>query len=419
MTQWWVAARRPKGLAAMIPWEGLSDFYRDRGRHGGILSDRFHIMWQDRQVLGNQYGKAGRSMQIYPPDGPATRGQEETIEGDLPEEYLMMNRRDQIRADVENEFRDQDFYTSREYRLEDIEVPLLSVANWGGLLLHLRGNVHGYSWAGSKLKFLRFIVGRHDLPFYYDEEVEIQKSFLDAFLKGEDTVGWSVPGKLAPVNITLRKGNVGFNKPEKERTYPKREESHWPIPRTQYAKYFLHEDHSLSVATPQCESKSISYRALGTLEKPQSVQFTTPPFLRETEVTGHLTVHLNVSMTPEESSGQKDIDLFITLRHLDSADQEIFYTGTIGDPVPVCKGWLRVSLRGVCESHPRHRAYLPYRGYLSTDVQPVTPGEVYAVDIELWPTNVVVEEGGRLLLEVSSGDSQGSGIFQHNSEHDR
>ena len=230
---------------------------------------------------------------------------------------------------------------------------------------------------------MRFITGRHDLPFYYDEEVEIQKSFLDAFLKEEDTAGWSVPGKLAPVTITQRKDNVGFNIPEKEKAYPKREESHWPIPRTQYAKYFLHEDHSLSVAKPRVEAKSISYRALGTLENPQFVQFTTTPFRQETEVTGHITVHLNVSVTPKESSGQKDIDLFVTLRHVDPTGQEIFYTGTIGDPVPVCKGWLRVSLRAVCESHPRHRSYLPYREYHSTDIQPVAPGEVYAVDVEL------------------------------------
>jgi putative CocE/NonD family hydrolase len=40
-TQWRVAARKPKGLAAIIPWEGMSDYYRDRVRHGGILSDRF------------------------------------------------------------------------------------------------------------------------------------------------------------------------------------------------------------------------------------------------------------------------------------------------------------------------------------------------------------------------------------------
>lgn len=40
-TQWRVAARKPKGLAAIIPWEGMSDYYRDRVRHGGILSNVF------------------------------------------------------------------------------------------------------------------------------------------------------------------------------------------------------------------------------------------------------------------------------------------------------------------------------------------------------------------------------------------
>lgn len=40
-SQWRVAARQPKGLAAIIPWEGMSDYYRDRCRHGGILSNAF------------------------------------------------------------------------------------------------------------------------------------------------------------------------------------------------------------------------------------------------------------------------------------------------------------------------------------------------------------------------------------------
>jgi len=69
--------------------------------------------------------------------------------------------------------------------------------------------------------------------------------------------------------------------------------------------------------------------------------------------------------------------------------------------------------------HHRHREYVPHREYLSTDVQPVAPDTVYAVDIEIWPTNVVVEKGGCIVLEVSSGDTQGCGTFQHKSEIDR
>ena len=49
-SQWRVAARRPRGLAAIIPWEGMSDYYRDRCRHGGILSNTFISFWWNRQV---------------------------------------------------------------------------------------------------------------------------------------------------------------------------------------------------------------------------------------------------------------------------------------------------------------------------------------------------------------------------------
>ncbi|KAK0741128.1 X-Pro dipeptidyl-peptidase C-terminal non-catalytic domain-containing protein [Schizothecium vesticola] len=420
-SQWRVAARRPKGLAAIIPWEGMSDYYRDRCRHGGIYSDKFINVWWSRQVLTNQYGRAGRSSIVFPPDGPGARGQEETLEGDLPDEALVANRRDQTTDNEANRFRDDEYYASKEFRLEDIEVPVLSVANWGGILLHLRGNVLGYTYAGSKLKYLRFITGRHDLPFYYHEEVELQKSFLNAFLKGEDSVGWSVPGKVAPVTVTLRKGNVGFNNAEKEKVYEKREEEAWPIPRTQYTKFYLSGGHGLSKDKPAAgEKDQVSYDALGTLDNPRVVQFASAPFEEETEITGHIVAHLNVSVTPEApDKDDVDMDLFLTLRHLDAEGKEIFYTGTAGDPVPLCKGWLRVSNRKVHEENPKHKSWLPHREYLSTDVLPVKAGEVYGVDVELWPTNVVVGREGRIVLEVGSGDTQGSGIFQHNSGTDR
>lgn len=44
-TQWPVAALKPKGLSAIIPWEGMSDYYRDCARHGGILSNTFSELW--------------------------------------------------------------------------------------------------------------------------------------------------------------------------------------------------------------------------------------------------------------------------------------------------------------------------------------------------------------------------------------
>lgn len=128
-TQWRVAARQPKGLAAIIPWEGMSDYYRDRCRHGGILSNSFISFWWNRQVLSNQYGRPGRKAANWGPD---------TLEGDLSEEERESQRRDQTKDNVINRFRDDEYYASKDFNLADIKVPLLSVANWGGILLHLR-----------------------------------------------------------------------------------------------------------------------------------------------------------------------------------------------------------------------------------------------------------------------------------------
>lgn len=412
-SQWRVAALRPRGLAAMIPWEGMSDYYRDRCRHGGILADGFIRFWWNRQIITNQYGKPGRTQSNWGPD---------TIEGDLSEEELAQNRNDQNEDNAKNQYRDQPYYASKEYDLGNIQVPLLSVANWGGILLHLRGNIEGYTHAGSKLKYLRCIVGRHDLPFYYHDEVEIQRSFMDAFLKDEDRVGWSVPGKVPAVDMVLRKGDVGFNNPAAERAFDRRTEEAWPIPRTQYTHYYLDPDGSLSQQSPHLETgvSKVSYQALGTITTPHFVQFRTLPMPCETEITGHVTAHLNISATPYVgSSTPSDIDIFLTLRHFSAAGKEVFYTGTAGDPVPLCKGWLRVSLRKVNQKHHRNRPWLPQRDYFSTDVRPVLPGEVYPVDIEVWPTNVVLDKGSRLILEVSSGDTQGCGIFTHNEPSDR
>lgn len=285
--------------------------------------------------------------------------------------------------------------------------------------MHLRGNVEGYTQAGSELKYLRFITGRHDLPFYYSEEVDIQRSFLDAFLKGDDRAGWST-GQAPKVDLVLRKGDVGFNNAEAEKQFPRRTESEWPIARTQYTPFYLTPGRELVTERPATRPIKITYRALGSLDDPQVVQFTTAPFEQETEITGHIVAHLNVSMSPDPGAPTpRDIDLFLTLRYISPEGKEVFYTGTAGDPVPLCKGWQRVSLRKVNSDHCRHRAWLPHRDYYSTDVQPVIPGEVYPVDVEVWPTNVVVEKGGKIIFEVSSGDTQGSGIFQHNSPTDR
>ena len=55
ITQWQVASLQPPHLAAIIPWEGVSDKYRDDSRHGGIYNS-LQPGWYVKQVLPIQHG---------------------------------------------------------------------------------------------------------------------------------------------------------------------------------------------------------------------------------------------------------------------------------------------------------------------------------------------------------------------------
>ena len=71
--------------------------------------------------MSNQYGLGGRASRNWGPD---------TIEGQLTQEELQQNRQDQCIDTAEYKYRDEAYYKSKDFNLEDIEVPLLSVANW-------------------------------------------------------------------------------------------------------------------------------------------------------------------------------------------------------------------------------------------------------------------------------------------------
>ncbi|KAH0282522.1 galactose-binding like protein, partial [Aureobasidium sp. EXF-3399] len=319
-------------------------------RHGGILTAPFLKFWFNRQVKSNQYGLANRSKN--------QRGLD-TIKGDLSKEELKGNCRDQLINNSNNFFRDDEYYASRDYNLEDIEVPLLSFGNLGNIVVHLR-----------------VPIAVRKSPFKHD-------------------------------TIDAASGRAIQFRAEKE----------WPLARTTYTKYFLTPDLDFTPDEQQCQiHKRLSYPALTVPDDNSYHRFMTKPFDHDVEITGHIVAPVNVSVTPELTGGApKDIDVFVTVRHWAKDGSEIFYTGSIGDPVFVSKGWQRVSLRKINKDHPNHREYRPWRDSFSPDVQPVIPGEIYGVDIEIWPTQLVLQSGEKLSFEVSGGDTQGVGIFSHES----
>ena len=87
INQWHVASWQPPHLAAMIPWEGAADWYRDMTYHGGILCT-FWANWYNKQVMTVQYGLGKRGC-VNPNTGELASGPET-----LSDEELAKNRTD-------------------------------------------------------------------------------------------------------------------------------------------------------------------------------------------------------------------------------------------------------------------------------------------------------------------------------------
>jgi len=193
--QWMIAQHKPAGLAAIQPWQGTSDFYRDRTRQGGLYSNGFVDFWWNDCVLDNQNGNASSRYVDY------FTGERNTGVP-LTESELAANRFD-YKQDIQDHPLEDEWYASRSADLTNIEVPALVVANWGGLAAHLRGTILGYEGINSAEKWLRIQRGNYFLTFYDPQNVDIQRRFFDRFLKGDEKAWQDEPR----VRVEVRAAN--------------------------------------------------------------------------------------------------------------------------------------------------------------------------------------------------------------------
>jgi hypothetical protein len=131
----------------------------------------------------------------------------------------------------------------------------------------------------------------------------------------------------------------------------------------------------------------------------EGITFSTPPLRGETEITGPSALKLFVS------SSTADADLFAVLRVFDAAGKEVLFQGALDPKTPVGQGWLRASHRKL-----DRELSLPYRPYHTHDEkQPLKPGVPVELDIEIWPTCIVVPAGYRIALTVRGRDYEHDG----------
>lgn len=343
--QWYTAALNPPYLAAIAPWEGVSDPCRDTLSHGGIPETRYSEFWY--RAINNGARSASASLRRLTP-------------------WLMRRYPDRLR------------HVAAPPKFEDITVPALVGVSWSDQGPRTRGSVEGYTRIGSADKWL-YTHGRKMWQTYYSSEVlDVQRRFFDRFLKGEDNGFDAVPRVRVETRHDLR-------------TYSERFEQEWPIPDTRYVPLYL--DHGTASLAKTLPGQSESRRTFPVAGDELTFDVT---FDEDTEITGHTALRLWV-----QAKDANDMDLFVGLKKLDASGREVWFEGHDGfEEGHVAQGWIRVSHRALDPE-----ASTAYRPVLDpTKHWPLLPGQLVPVDIEIMPHSTFFEAGSTLVLVITGHD---------------
>ena len=382
MSQWAVASLQPPHLACIIPWEGTVDYYTEFTYPGGMLANGFIDFWWKNAVLSNQYNPDGR----------------------MSDDDLRSNRVEFPEFARHNPLRTK-AWTDRSGDISKIEVPFLSSSNWFSAGMHTRGNFLAFQNAPSPHKWLEVHIGSHAGEFYTVEGRELQKKFLDYWLKGIDT------GLMKEPRVKLAIPTGGSN-------FTWRYENEYPLARTEWRKLHLSASSRALVSEQPENIATVGFSGDNEREsrdwgKPyltkqfskeenssKRVLFETTPFESETEILGPIKLRLWAS------SSTDDMDIFVSLRHLDADGREIVNEGSNARNYPISQGWLKASLRKL--DPVRSTDWKPY--YSFDEVESLKRNTPYPLEIELWDSAIVIPKCHSLLLEIGSQNQSGCGL---------
>jgi uncharacterized protein len=122
--------------------------------------------------------------------------------------------------------------------------------------------------------------------------------------------------------------------------------------------------------------------------------FRSRPVEEEVEITGPLAMKLFAA------SSTGDADLFVNVHLFDPDGAEILFTTAFEPRAPLAQGWLRMSHRAL--DSDRSQPHQPWHPH--DRIEPVEPQRVYELDVEVWPTSIVVPPGYSVGVSVCGVD---------------
>ena len=360
VAQWFTAAEQPPHLAAINPWEGVSDVYRDLVMRGGMPDTGFARQLQE----GSFFGKS---------------------------------RKEDVLTEVERHPLMDELWEDKIPDFDRITVPAYVVASYSNTL-HTAGTFRAWRRMASAEKWLR-IHNTQEWPDYYDEaNVEDLRRFFDHYLRGEDN-GWEQTPSVRYSVLDLQGGdrvNIAAD------AFP-------PADVTSTRYHLDGRTRTLSTTAPTDEV-AVAH-TVGA--NPDAVSFLAR-FDEDTVLVGYPKAHLWV-----EAHGADDMDLFLLVQKLDAHGTPL-QAFTVPNRSAMAHdltdhgatilrykgsdGRLRVSARHLDET-------------LSTDdvpahtfgrVETLSPGEIVEVEIDLLPIGLSFRAGEQLRFVVSSRNLLGT-----------
>lgn len=338
ISQWFTAAQRPEHLAAIAPWEGLSDCGREVATRGGVQMPEFVKMLSDSFAS--------------------------TADGGIEDVIAEMCEHPTANA----------WWEDKEADLEAIDIPAYIVASYTNPI-HTYGTLEGYRRISSKEKWLR-IHNTGEWDDYYDPaHTEELRKFFDHYLKGENN-GWKKTPRVR-VSVLDPGGKDIVDRAEED----------FPIPRTRYRRLYL------DAARHRLESVAVEregYAEYDSGRKRRSVRFDMK-MTEDTEILGYMKLRLWV-----EALDHDDMDLFVKLEKRRPCG--LPYKFTLGPGMDMsAKGYIRASLRALdeqksTEENPRQSM---------AREQKLSAGEIVPVDILIWPMGLKFGKGDILRVTVA------------------
>ncbi len=393
-----VAKQQPPHLKAIFPFDSRGAFgpmggFRDEYPGGVIhlfryLIGHFSAFHQDR-------GQPGK----LPPDRDV-KWQEAMQNPDYrmyPHIYNVLTQKGQhmpMYFDVLIDPYDrEEFVEYSENSFADIKVPTYTGSGWYGYSYktHLNGCQTWFKRIKAPKKLLLTGPAHLERPFHSFHD-EILK-WYDKWLKGIDT---GIEDE-APVTYWVMGENNW------------RTADDWPVPNTQWTKFYLQSWERLSTEVAEPAS-AVEYQApdafvqmpptqTNTIEK---LRYLTGPLADDLLVAGPMVMNLFAAID------QTDTNWIVIIK--DVGPHESVQTAregeySIPDDLPereVTRGWLKASHRAIDEK--RSELWKPWHPLTREAQKPVTPGDIEEYAIEILATGNMFKRGHRICVEITSLD---------------